>query len=53
MEVIVILDFFTGQVDVKKYTGKDNVESWLYKEGYDPDECQWMITESLNLNINL
>lgn len=50
---IIILDFFNGQVDIMKYDGGDNTESWLYKKGYDPDDCQWMITDSLNLNIDL
>lgn len=53
MKIIVILDFIVGDVHILKYDGDGDSESWLRKNGYNPGDCQWMITDSSNLNINL
>lgn len=53
MEIIAILDFTVGDVQILKYDGDGDSENWLKKNGYNPGDCQWMITDSSNLNINL
>lgn len=53
MEIIAILDFTVGDVHILKYDGDEDSEKWLKENGYNPGNCQWMVTESSNLNINL
>ena len=52
MEKIIILDFSTGEVFILNYSG-DNAEDWLKDNGFNPDNCQWMIVDTLKLTINL
>lgn len=52
MEKIIILDFSTGEVFILNYSG-DDAEDWLKDNGFNPNNCQWMITAGLKLNINI
>ena len=52
MEKIIILDFSTGEVFILNYSG-DDAEDWLKYNGFNPDNCQWMIVDTLKLTINL
>lgn len=62
MKKIVILCFETGVVHVFNYNEeafKENVQSFFTVTNYkydlnlSEDNCQWLITENLQLNINI
>ncbi len=53
MEKIIILDFSTGEVCILNYFGDEDAEYWLKDNGFNPDNCQWIIVDTLKLTINL
>ena len=53
-EIITILNFATGEVIIKRLPddiNEDNLEEWINDTGNKTSDCQWMITQTLNLNI--
>ena len=53
MNIIAILDFVVGDIQILKYDGDSDSDDWLREKGYNPEDCQWLVTDSSNLNIKL
>lgn len=56
--IITILNFVTGEIDItssnetEKYL-LDHIEEILDEKGYELNNISYMITDKLNLNINI
>lgn len=50
---IIILDYSSGEVYIKNYDDGEylDAEDFLINEGFDPEDCNWMIMNSLNVHI--
>ncbi len=56
MERLIILDFVTGNVDIYpiNYIEVEDSSELLGNLGYNPNNCQWMITSgTITLHNNL
>jgi hypothetical protein len=57
MSVITILDFTNGTIDIHpidddKIEINDGGEEILNELGYNAENCQWLVTDKLNLTIH-
>lgn len=53
MKYITILDFENGKTYIQQFNEKEqDAEDYLINEGFSPNNCQWMITKTINLLIN-
>jgi hypothetical protein len=53
MPYITILDFTQGEVFIERYEDSvEDVEEHFRSLGLMHDDCQWMTTDELKLNIN-
>lgn len=52
-EFIIVLDFESGEVYIHHVYIDDSIEeeTKITNLGHSVDNCQWMITKELNLNI--
>lgn len=57
MSVITILDFEKGTINIHPFNDDDTllhdgIEEFFEKNGYNENNCQWLITDKLNLTIH-
>jgi hypothetical protein len=55
MAIITILDFNQGAVAIMEFDEHhwEETEDFLESEGYDSNNCQWLVTDGLNLRIDV
>jgi hypothetical protein len=56
MEIITILNYETGEVDIIPFKLEDDDESdedFLIRNNHQPSNCHWMVSTDLNLKIKL
>ena len=53
--VINILNFLNGSVHIMPISQEEaeDTERFLWHTGFNPEHCQWLISEGLRLNIEI
>lgn len=53
MKTVTVLDFTTGEVHVYKYPEHtEDIDIFISEQGHSLDNCQWMCTNELILQIH-
>ena len=53
MIYVYILDYNIGKCDIISLENSENVEESLEELGYDPDNITYMVSDNLQLEINV
>lgn len=51
--IISILDYSTGQVEIISINNSESIEESLQDLGYNLNDIEYMVTDTLNLKINI